>query len=41
MIKVIKAIAVLLIFMLAGVEINAQTDPQVTVVVVPVDGDNV
>ena len=41
MIKVIKTIAVLLVFMLAGVEINAQTDPQVTVVVVPVDGDNV
>ena len=31
MIKVIKAIAVLLIFMLTGVEIKAQTDPQVVV----------
>ena len=41
MIKVIKAIAVLLIFMLAGVEVNAQTDPQVTVVVLPLGGDDV
>ena len=35
MIKVMKAIAVLLVFSLAGVEVNAQTDPQATVIGVP------
>lgn len=40
-IKVIRAIAVLLIFTLVGIEVNAQTDPRVTEVAVPLDGDDV
>lgn len=41
MLKVIKVIAVLFIFTLVGVEVNAQTNPQGTVVVVPLGTDDV
>lgn len=35
--KTIQAIAVLLVFMLAGVEVNAQTDTKVVVIPMPAD----
>lgn len=40
MVKVARAIAVLLVLALVGVEANAQTDSQARVVVIPMGGDS-
>ncbi len=39
MMQIVKVIAGLLVFTLIGVEANAQTDPQIRVVVIPLGGD--